>query len=76
MNIQSKIQSVKMIRNIPPELFDQGYQYFSFDVISFTNVPLNKTTNIILEQVYKEKLYKVTKEHFKEADKRLFHYWV
>ena len=46
-----------MIHLILPELFDQGYRYLSFDVTSlFTNVPLNKTVNIILQQIYKEKL--------------------
>ena len=46
-----------MIQKIPAELFDQGYTHFSFDVTSlFTNVPLNKTINIILERIYKEKL--------------------
>ena len=46
-----------MIRKIRPELFGQGYQYFSFDVTSlFTNVPLNKTINTMLELIYKEKL--------------------
>ena len=46
-----------MIHKIPPELFDQGYRHFSFDVTSFfTNVPLNKTINIILKRIYKEKL--------------------
>ena len=46
-----------MIHKIPPELFDQGYPYFPFDVISlFKNVPMNKTINIILERIYKEKL--------------------
>ena len=39
-----------MIHKIPPELFDRGYQYFSFDLTSlFTNVPLDETINIILE---------------------------
>ena len=52
MNIQSKIH---LIHKIPPELIDQGYWYFSFDVTSlFTNVPLIVTINI-LEWIYKEK---------------------
>ena len=46
-----------MIHKIPLELFDQGHQYFSFDVTSsFTNVIFNKTVKIILERIYKEKL--------------------
>ena len=67
-----------MIHKIPPECFDQGYQYFSFDVTSsFTKVPLNKTINIIMEKIYREKLvntqHKVTKVYFKKIDKRLLH---
>ena len=46
-----------MIHKIPLELFDQGHQYFSFDVTSsFTNVIFNGTVKIILERIYKEKL--------------------
>ena len=34
------------IRNIPPQLFDNGYIFTPFDVTSlFTNVPLNRTVN-------------------------------
>ena len=67
-----------MIHKIPPERFHQGYQYFSFDVTSlFTKVPLNKTINIIMERIYKQKLvntqHKVTKVYFKKIDKRLLH---
>ena len=44
---------------MPTELFDEGYRYFSFDVTSlFTNVPLNKTINIILHRIYRENLVK------------------
>ena len=46
-----------MIHKIRPELFDQGYQYFPFAVASFfKNVTLNKTVNIILGRIYREKL--------------------
>ena len=46
------------INSIPKNLFVEGYQFVSFDVVSlFTNVPLTvKTVNIILERVYTEKL--------------------
>ena len=55
--VKDSYETVNMIHKILPEFFDQGYRYFSFDVTSlFTNVPLNKTINIILEQIYKEKL--------------------
>ena len=55
--VKDSFEGAKMIHKIPPELFDGGYQYFSFGVTSiFTNVPLNKTINIILERIYKENL--------------------
>ena len=48
--VRDSFEAVNIIHEIPPELFDQGYQYFSFDVTSlFTSVPWNKTVNIILE---------------------------
>ena len=41
------------------KLFDEGYRYFSFDVaLLFTNVPLNKTINIILHRICKKNLVK------------------
>ena len=40
---------------VPPD----GYQMISFDVVSlFTNVPLDKTIDIIIKKVYKEKRIK------------------
>ena len=55
--VKDSFEAVNMIYKIPSELFDEGYRYFSFDVTSlFTNVPLNKAINIILEQIYKENL--------------------
>ena len=54
--VKDPFEAVIMIHKIPPELFDQGYWYFSFDVTLFTNIPLKKTVNIILEWIYKEKL--------------------
>ena len=40
-------------------MFEEGYQFVSFDVKSlFTNVPLNKIINIILDRMYRQKLLK------------------
>ena len=40
-------------------MLDEGCQSVSFDVESLiTNVPLNKTINIILDQIYWQKLLK------------------
>ena len=56
-NLEDSFDAVKRIRSIPPELFDDDYQFFSFDVESlFTNVPVKKTINIILDRVYNKKL--------------------
>ena len=41
--IKDSFDAVTRIKNIPQELFDQGYRFASFDVVSFfTNVPLQK----------------------------------
>ena len=48
--VKDSFEAVNKIHNIPSELFNCGYRYYSFDVTSlFTNVPLSKTINIILE---------------------------
>ena len=48
-----------MIKEIPKELFGQGYRFVSFNVESlFTSVPLSKTINIILDWIYNKKLLK------------------
>ena len=56
-NLKDSFDAVKSIRSIPPELFDEDYQFVSFDVQSlFTNVLIKKTINIILDRVYNKKL--------------------
>ena len=58
-SIKDSFEAVDRIGSIPTELFDEGYRYFPFDVTSlFTNIPLNKTINIILHRQYKENLVK------------------
>ena len=58
-SIKDSFEVLDRIRSIPTELFDEGYRYFSFDItLLFTNVPLNKTINIILHRIYKENLVK------------------
>ena len=47
------------IKTIPSEIFEEGYRFVSFDAESlFTNVPLNKTINIILDRIYRQKSLK------------------
>ena len=54
--VKDSFEAVNMIHKIPPELLIKGIDIFLFDVTLFTNAPLNKTVNIILERIYKEKL--------------------
>ena len=55
--VKDSFDAANKIQQIPKELFDSGYKFISFDVISlFTNVPLAKTIDIILKLVYREKL--------------------
>lgn len=50
-------EAVDKIHKILIELFDQGYRYFSFEMtLLFTNVPLGKTINVILERLYKDNI--------------------
>ena len=46
--VKDSIDAANKIQEIPTELFDSGYKFVSFDVISlFVNVPLRKTIGII-----------------------------
>ena len=59
--LKDSFEAARRIHSIDMSYFDQGYEYVSFDVESlFTNVPLNKTVNIILDRVYKDKLISTT----------------
>ena len=53
-SIKDTFDAVSHINNLPRKLFDDGYRFVSFDVKSlFTNVPLKKTVDIILNRIYK-----------------------
>ena len=68
--VKDSFDAANKIQQIPKELFDSGYKFMSFDVISlFTNVPLAKTIDIILKRVYSEKL--VTTNLTKRTMKKL-----
>ena len=55
--VKDSFEAVNRIHSIPTEFFDQGYRYVSFDVTSlFTNVPLNKIVDIVLNRIYNENL--------------------
>ena len=56
-SVKDTFETVNKTCFIPLELFEQGYRYYSLDVVSlFTNVALNRTIKIILKKVYEEKL--------------------
>ena len=45
------------IKNISKKFFDEGYRFVSFDVESlFTNVPPQRSVNVILKRIYYDKL--------------------
>ena len=59
--LRDSFDAVTQINNIPHNLFDDGYRFVSFDVKSlFTNIPLKKTVNIILNRIYKTNLIPTT----------------
>ena len=58
-SLKDSFEAADIIQTIPQELFSEGCNYVSFDVVSlFRNVPLNKTIRIILNRVYEEKVLK------------------
>ena len=60
-HLQDSFHAAEKIRAIPSHLFDEGYKFVSFDVKSlFTNVPLNKTIEIILDRVYNKNIISTT----------------
>ncbi|XP_066931458.1 uncharacterized protein [Clytia hemisphaerica] len=55
--LKDSFDAAEKIKQIPKELFDDGYVFVSFDVTSlFTNVPLSKTINIIIDRIYNKNL--------------------
>ena len=56
-SLKDSFDATTRIQNIPQDLFDKGYKFISFAVESlFTNIPLAKTINIILNRVYHQNL--------------------
>ena len=54
-SLSDSFDAVSNIRNTPESIFIEGYQFVSIDVESlFTNVPLTRTVNIILDRIYNE----------------------
>ena len=60
-SIKDSFQAVREIDRMDFSKLNKGYSVVSFDVASlFTNVPLKRTINIILDRIYKEKVLNVT----------------
>ena len=60
-SLKDSFEAADRIRSIPPELYSNGYKLVSFDVKSlFTNVPLRKTINVILDRVYNQNVIPTT----------------
>ena len=67
--VKDSFDAADKTQEILKELFDSGYRFVSFDVISlFTNVPLAKSIDIILNCLYSEKLLttNLTKQKIKK----------
>ena len=59
--VKDSFEASSRIQNISLTLFEQGYVFVSFDVVSlFTNVPLDRTIKIILKRSYEDKLITAT----------------
>ena len=60
-NLNDTFDAVSAIKAIPSGLFDEGYRFVSFDVVSpFTNVPVKPTIDLVLKQLFDEKLINTT----------------
>ena len=56
-SMKDSFQTVEELGKIDYSLLQNGYRLVSFDVVSlFTNVPLKRTINIIVNRIYNEKL--------------------
>ena len=60
-SVKDSFEASSRIQNISPTLFEKGYVFISFDVVSlFTNVPLDRRIKIILKGIYEDKLITTT----------------
>ena len=60
-SVKDSFEASSRIQNISPTLFEQGYVFVNFDVVSlFTNVSQDRTFKIILKRIYEDKLVTIT----------------
>ena len=75
--VKDSFSTANKIKDIPQELFEEGYRFVLFDVESlFTSPPLNKTVNIVLDQIYNKKLLTENKHqemHYEQTSEGLLH---
>ena len=62
---QVRLILLDKIKDLSSHLFDDGYNYVSFDVVSlFTNVPIKRTIDISLKRIYTDKVISINlKKH-------------
>ena len=57
--LKDSFDEANKIKSASSEIFKEGHQFVSFDVESlYTNMPLSKPINIILDRTYRQKLLK------------------
>ena len=55
--VQDSFCAAKKIREIPNELFEDGYRFVLVDIESlFTSIPLSRTINVITDRAYNQNL--------------------
>jgi hypothetical protein len=60
-SLKASFDAVNRIQNIPDNLFTDGYRFISLGVKSlFTNIPLDKTVQIVLKKIYDENIITTT----------------
>ena len=60
-SLKDSFDAVNRIQNIPDNLFTDGYRFTSLNVKSlFTNIPLDKTVQIVLKKNYDENIITTT----------------
>ena len=75
-SLTDSFDAVRQINNIPKHLFQEGYQFVSFDVVSlFTNVPgLSHSSDYFRSNLQREThRYLIAKTHFEKTHFRLLH---
>ena len=55
-SVKDSFETYNRIQYVPHILYEQGYVFASFDILSlFTNCPLGRTIKIILKRIYDNK---------------------